>query len=84
MLESLTSTASKKDCHCQEAPPNLMASLPETIPPPEEMGLELDKAIETEFLASSKSGNSSDSGDHFAAIVKILQQYPGLKITLST
>jgi hypothetical protein len=82
MLESVMSTAPKKDCHCQEPPPNLFATLPEIIPSPEAMAAELDQALETEFLASG-AASSGGNTDHFAALVQILQQYPGIKITLS-
>lgn len=83
MLEPMMSTAPKHDCHCQEPPPNLVASLPETMPSPDALAAELDQALEAEFLASGTPGSSS-SGDHFAALVQILRQYPGIKITLST
>ena len=82
MLESMKSTP-KKDCHCQEPPPNLLATLPETMPSPDALAAELDQALETEFLASSPPVSHS-GGDHLAALVQILQQYPGIKITLST
>lgn len=74
--------ALKKDCHCHEPPLNLLASLPETMPSPEALAADLDQALETEFLASSSP--VSPSRDHFATLVQILQQYPGIKITLST